>query len=289
MRLMSLFARPAFIPNFSDYSSLENVGMTGHRGVLGGILYSRLAEKRVNVHVYEADVNDERKIENWFRGKSFSHFFHFAALVPVNRVEADPLLAFQTNVVGTFNVVKNWIRTQAKQSWFFYCSSSHVYQPACGERNLSETSVTNPETFYGVTKLTAEHTAESLLKKLNFPFCIGRVFSFSHITQREPYLVPTLRRRIAEAKEGDTLDISNSSSVRDIQDAETVVDCVLHLAKRRAEGVVNIGTGEGKSVREIAEALVKASGKHLKLNGTDKETPGRLVADTTRLQSLLRP
>src|SRR6059036_3119648 len=176
------FPRPAFIPSFSDYSCFQSVGMTGGRGVLGGILRRRLAERKVRLKAYEADVNDEKDIEEWFSANKFSHFFHFAALVPVNLVEADPLLAYQTNVIGTFNVVKSWIRTQEKQSWFFHCSSSHVYAPARDGRNLSENGSTEPETFYGVTKLVAEQIAQPLLTKFDFPFCIGRIFSFSHVT-----------------------------------------------------------------------------------------------------------
>ena len=110
----------------------------------------------------------------------------------------------------------------------------------------------HPPTFYGATKLAAEQVVETLMGKLKFPYCIGRVFSFTHEHQSPPYLVPTLRRNIAALRDGDALKIDNPSAVRDIQDAEGVIDTVLHLARRAATGSVNIGTGVGRSVAEIA-------------------------------------
>src|SRR4051812_48621371 len=138
MHLDNLFPRPAFVPEFSDYSRFHNVGLTGGRGVLGSILRKRLADNDVTITCYEADLNDAAEVERWFSGRSFSHFFHFAAIVPVTRVEADPLHAFETNAIGTFTLVKHWIRTQTKESWFFHCSTSHVYAPARDQQNLTE-------------------------------------------------------------------------------------------------------------------------------------------------------
>ena len=69
------------------------------------------------------------------------YFFHFAALVPVTAVESDPVLAFQTNVVGTFNVCKQLLATQ-KNCWLFQCSSSHVYEPAADSRPIAEDAPT---------------------------------------------------------------------------------------------------------------------------------------------------
>ena len=123
--------------------------------------------------------------------------------------------------------------------------------------------------------------------KLMAPFCVGRVFSFTHANQAPPYLVPSLRQKIAALRDGDALEIDNPSSVRDIQDAEQVIDAILHLAQRAAVGTFNIGTGMGRSVSDIALAVAKALGKQIRVSGVDRAPPGSLIADTTRLRSLL--
>ncbi len=288
MNAASPFDRPAFIPEFSDYSRFRDatIGITGQRGILGGILYNRFVQAGVRVDVFAGNINDSKALDDWFSGKHFSHFFHFAAVVPVTTVETDPLTAYRTNAIGAFDVCSRLLQTPP-QCWLFHCSSSHVYRPTPQPVAIRETDETDPQTFYGVTKLAAERIIEPLLKKLPAPCCIGRVFSFSHREQKEPYLVPSLRSRILQLRDGDTLEVSNPSSVRDIQDAETIIDCVLHLADKRAQGIVNIGTGEGKSVSDIALRIARTLGKKITVKGVDHDAPGSLIADTQRLRALL--
>ena len=244
--------RAAIIPEFTDYDRLREhtVGLTGSRGILGGILKERLDRNGVATAAYPGDVNDSDALAGWFAGHRCRYFFHFAALVPVTKVESDPVSAFQTNVVGTFNVCKHLLATQ-KNCWLFQCSSSHVYQPATDVRPIAEDAPTIPLTFYGSTKLAAEGVVATLMSRLKAPYCIGRVFSFTHEHQAPPYLVPSLIAKISALRDGDTLEIDNPSSIRDIQDAEQVIDAILHLARHEALGTVNVGTGVGRSVSEI--------------------------------------
>ena len=282
-----LAARPAFLPPLPVPGPLrgEQVAVTGHRGVLGSLLAERLAAGGADVCAYPGDVNNAAALAAWLAGLRARHVFHFAALVPVERVEADALGAYQTNVIGTFNLCRAVILRQ-QPAWVFHCSTSHVYAPSAGSAPLAESAPTGPATWYGVTKLAAERVATELLGKARVAACVGRVFSCTHARQQPPYLVPSLRQRIAGMPDGGTLEVRNPSAVRDIQDAAHVVDAILLLAQARAEGIVNIGTGTGRSVRELACAVAAESGRRIVVAGQDTETGG-LVADTSRLRGLL--
>jgi len=283
------FSRAAFIPPFVDFAALrgQSIALTGQRGVLGGILLEQLSQHGIAVAAFAGNVNDEAAVLQWFGAHRFTHCFHFAAVVPVALVERDPLLAYQTNVFGTFNICKGMAATQPA-CWLFHSSSSHVYQPTDTAIGLAEDSPTVPRTFYGATKLAAEQTVNTVLTRLQLPYCIGRIFSFSHPRQQGDYLVPALQRNIQSLPAGAPLQISNPSSVRDIQDAEDVVDCILQLARARATGTVNIGTGTGLSVREIAAAVARALGRtDLTIAGVDRDAPGSLIADTRSLKRFM--
>jgi UDP-glucose 4-epimerase/GDP-4-dehydro-6-deoxy-D-mannose reductase len=282
--------RASFVPEYSDYAALRGhaVGLTGARGILGGILKARLDRRGIETAAYPGDVNNGDALSTWFADHRFRYFFHFAALVPVAAVEGDPLLAYQTNVVGTFNVCKPLLETQPG-CWLFHCSSSHVYQPTSTATPINEDAPKDPPTFYGATKLAAERVVETLMGKLLAPYCIGRVFSFTHAHQSPPYLVPSLRQKIAALRDGEALEIDNPSSVRDIQDAEQVIDAILHLAHRAAVGTINIGTGIGRSVDDIARSVAQALDKKIQVTGIDRGNPGSLIADITRLRTLLAP
>jgi UDP-glucose 4-epimerase len=283
------FARPAFLPPLTDLGPLRGaqVAMTGQRGVLGSLLAERLSAGGAQLACYAGDVNDAAAVASWCTTLRCSHFFHFAALVPVNLVEADPLQAYQTNVIGTFNVCRALARSH-RDCWYFQCSTSHVYRASEGAEPLAETAATGPGTYYGVTKLAAERVVAELLGKLAMRWCTGRVFSYSHARQRPPYLVPSLRERILATPEGGRLTVQNPSSVRDIQDASHVIEAILWLARLGATGLVNIGSGRGWPVRELALALARQAGRHIEVSGEDRDAPGALVADTTRLQRILQ-
>jgi nucleoside-diphosphate-sugar epimerase len=280
-------ARPAFLPPLAGLGPLAGaqVAITGQRGVLGSLLAARLADGGAQVHGYPGDVNDAGALAAWLAPLHARHVFHLAAVVPVERVEADPLGAYQANVIGTFNLCRAVI-LRRRPAWVFQCSTSHVYAPGTGSAPLAETAPTAPATWYGTTKLAAERVASELLGKAGVPCCIGRVFSYTHARQQPPYLVPVLRQRIAALPEGGTLEVRNPSAVRDIQDAAHVVDAILMLAMADARGIVNIGSGVGRSVRDLALAVAAESGRRVTVTGQDIETGG-LVADTTRLRELL--
>jgi nucleoside-diphosphate-sugar epimerase len=107
------------------------------------------------------------------------------------------------------------------------------------------------------------------------------------MTQKEPYLVPTLRRKIEEIAENGVLEIINPDSVRDIMDADTVIDCVLHLAKNRFKGILDIGSGKGMSIKEIGYHISKTLGKKIQIRGVNKTQPTCLVANVETLKKIL--
>ena len=284
------FEQPSFIPIFDDYSYFAGkcIGITGQRGVLGGILSQRFAAHHIKLEAYPSDITDLTTLHEWFKKHHFDYLFHFAAIVPVVQVTQDPLKAYRVNVIGSYNISHQVIETQP-HCWLFLASSSHVYKGSqiSGEELLKVGSAEEPESFYGTTKLMAERISRPILEHCKMNYCIGRIFSFSSTTQKEPYLIPTLSRRIAELAPDENLEIINPDSVRDIMDADTVIDSVLHLAKERYQGTLNIGSGHGMSVKELTIHLMKLLGKTNEILGVNKSQPNALVADINPLKQAI--
>jgi dTDP-glucose 4,6-dehydratase len=290
MKRSQFFEQPAFIPIFEDYSHFlgKCIGITGQKGLLGGILSERLVSHKVSVEAYPGDITDITTLEGWFRKYHFDYFFHFAAIVPVSEVMDNPLKAYDVNVVGSYNICKQIIETQTNCR-LFLASSSHVYKGrAISEESASTTGpAEEPDTFYGASKLAAERICCPILDQYAIDYCIGRIFSFSSPNQKEPYLVPTLCRKIEETPQDGVLEIINPDSVRDIMDADTVIDCVLGLAKKRFKGILDIGSGKGMSVKEIGYHISKMLGKKIQIRGVNKVQPNSLVADIETLKQVL--
>jgi len=285
-----IFEQPAFIPVFEDYRFLmdKHVGITGHEGVLGRILSERLKEQGIKISSYGGDITDVASLHGWFENHRFDYFFHFAAIVPIADVQRNPLRAYEVNAIGTYYICKEIIETQ-NACWFFMASTSHIYknQFSANLEYLKESSPKEPATLYGKTKLLAEQISVPLLEQYRIPYCIGRIFSFTSVMQKEPYLVPTLRRKIDATPENGILSIVNPDCVRDIIDAETVVDCIFHLARKYFRGIINIGSGEGKRIIDIARHIAESANKNIQIQGVNEATPDSLIADTALLKKVL--
>jgi UDP-glucose 4-epimerase len=288
MERTQLFEQPSFVPVFENYADFKGscVGITGHKGVLGTILHKRLTDNGIRVQAYDGDVLDIKSLADWFADNNLRYFFHFAAVVPVGLVESDPFAAYEANVIGTFNVCKHIVKTQ-RNCWLFLASSSHIYKMPEHSKPLVVGGAEEPDNFYGQSKLASEQVARPLLVKYNVPYCIGRIFSFSSVLQQEPYLVPTLMHKIEKMSDGHVLELINPDSVRDIMDADTVIDCILHLARNGFRGTINIGSGRGMSIEDIASHIAKLMKKNIVIHGVNKAKPGFLVADVRELKRVL--
>jgi len=287
-----LVDRPAFLPAFDSWQRLsgKRIAITGASGTLGKILCSRLDEQRVVYSAYQGDINEQDQFRAWVSEVKPDIFLHFAAIVPIQDVLANPTKAMKTNALSMLHIMDS-IRDFAENCWFFYASSSHVYQnPSHGSdvSTISEDSPTNPISLYGATKLAGESICRPMAGSYQISLCIGRIFSFYHDSQPDSYLIPSLRKRVREAADESTLELQNPGAIRDFLDAEMVVDAILWLSAARAEGPINIASGKGLSVGEIARRIARNEGKTIHFMESCSAVQSTLVANIGRLYNLIK-
>jgi GDP-4-dehydro-6-deoxy-D-mannose reductase len=157
---------------------------------------------------------------------------------------------------------------------------------------LREDAPLRPTTPYGVSKIAASFLA--LQAHLAHGLDVVRVRAFSHTGpgQTARFLVPALAARIAaaEREQQDEITAGSLDPVRDVSDVRDVVRAYRLLADRGAAGeVYNVCSGTGVSVREIADLLVAAARRPLRITVDPAlvrpvEVP-RLVGDASRLHA----
>lgn len=286
-----LVKRPAFLPEFDAWPLLEGnrIAITGASGTLGKILCARLNANSIGYSAYDGDIKNAEQVYSWINGADPDVFIHLAAMVAVQDVSDNPSLAMNTNALSMLHLLDG-VKSLLHPCWFFYASSSHVYPDAClNEISLpvSENTPTDPISLYGATKLAGESIAKAMSKHYQIPLCIGRIFSFYHHTQPESFLVPSLSRKIQEAAAGSQLELHNPDAIRDFLDAEMVVDAILWLSALRAEGIINIASGSGISVREIAKMISMHASKEIHFVESKAGAKSALVGDVRRLSELI--
>ena len=257
------------------------VGLTGHRGVLGGRIARKLESHGHKVRTFDGDIRSWDGSKQWARG--LDRIVHCAAIVPIIQVNSDPYGAAETNVLGTLNLAR--LAEFTKDRHLTYISTSHVYQES--PRPLAEDDALEPISLYGLTKLQGEQWVQALAPR----YMIVRVFSFFAGNQNERFLVPSLAKRIAAATKRATVDLANSDAIRDIASADWISETCSDLVLTDQTGIVNCGTGQEHTVADIARKLAKAMGRgdirwHL-LGTSPDHSRSQLVADVSRLTKFL--
>ena len=196
---------------------------------------------------FEGDVRDADAVKRWAAG--CDRIIHAAAIVPVGQVNASPGGAIAVNVAGTANVAA---AAAAANATLTYISTSHVYSPCSAP--LSERADIAPTSLYGLTKWNGEQWVQ----RLTAAPLILRLFSYFDSEQAPTYLVPALHDRVSNAPPNAVLRLFGYDSVRDIADAQWLVERVADLVLTDARGVINVATGKGRSIAAIA-ALTAAS------------------------------
>jgi nucleoside-diphosphate-sugar epimerase len=292
VKLAGLVPRPSFLPYFHSWEVLQriSIGITGNRGVLGTLLTQRLRQAGVEVYSFDGDITKPEELTNWIGKVRPEAVFHLAALVPVLKVEADPIAAMNVNATSLVSL-QDAIARFTPRCWLFLGSTSHVYAPVKLENGrcstLSESASTVPRSLYGATKLAGENIATPLALHFGTQLCVGRIFSYFHETQSASFLIPNLVKRIEDAGEGALVEVRDADNVRDFLHADMVIDAMLFLCSHRSCLTVNIGSGVPTSVGSVAEKLIALSKKNLTLKFIQADAPRGLVADIARLRKII--
>jgi UDP-glucose 4-epimerase len=232
-----------------------------------------------SVVFYEADIRDEKKMDEIFSAHEFSAVIHFAAFKAVGESCKMPLKYYENNISGTVTLLKVMDKHGVKK--VIFSSSATVY--GTPERlPLDENchlSTTNP---YGSTKLMMEGIMQDLYKADNaWNVILLRYFNpvGSHESGRigedpkgipnnlMPYVAQVASGKLAQISVfGDDYDTPDGTGVRDyIHVVDLALGHIAALERCQESGVhiYNLGTGRGYSVLEMIHAFEKACGKTL--------------------------
>ena len=102
--------------------------------------------------VIEGDIRNEADLKKAFEG-NIEAVFHFAAWKAVGESMEDPDKYAKNNICGTLAILNQMIKNEVKN--FIFSSSAAVY----GNPQylpIDEKHPTNPENYYGYTKLAIE-------------------------------------------------------------------------------------------------------------------------------------
>lgn len=146
-------------------------------------------------------------------------------------------------------------------------SSDAVY--ADSSVPLTETSATAPDTLHGVMHLAREVMFRSEIKA---PLAILRPSLLYGADDPHNGYGPNRFRRLANKGEPIVL-FGEGEERRDHVLIDDVAELTARVLYRRSTGALNVATGRVASFREIAEAVVRLSGKTVPVKGSPRSGP----------------
>jgi UDP-glucose 4-epimerase len=233
--------------------------------------------KRENVpgaatlHTFDVRSGDAARL---VREGGFDAIVHLAAQMDVRKSVADPVHDAGVNIVGTLNLVEALRASRTSTTCrFVFSSTGGVLYGDFNTPPNRETFAKDPESPYAISKLSAEYYLayyDRVHRLDTVALRYGNVYGPRQDPHGEAGVVAIFCGRILEGRPltifGDGQQTRDYVYVGDVA-AATYVAATARLPKREkldSRGI-NIGTGIGTSVNQLAKTLLAAAGTNTKI------------------------
>lgn len=224
-----------------------------------GYLDDLTDDRRQRCEVVLGDITDPFAPLEWVEGCEY--VFHLAALIAVPFSYKSPASYEAVNVRGTLHLLEACRRVGIRR--LIHTSTSEVYGTAV-RIPIAEDHPLQGQSPYAASKIAADKFAESFGRSYDLPVTVARPFNTFGPRQSARAIIPTI---IAQALVGDTVAIGAQEPIRDFLFVEDTARGLLALAACDAAvgRVVNLGTGVGISIGDLAREIVALIGGDKKI------------------------
>jgi NAD dependent epimerase/dehydratase len=246
------------------------------------------AEIRREVEVVTGDVRDPFGVRAAVRG--CRTVYHLAALIAIPYSYRSPQSFFETNVLGTLNVMQAALDEGVAR--VVHTSTSEVYGQA-RDFPIAETQALRAQSPYSASKIGADKVAESYHLAFGLPVVTVRPFNTYGPRQSARAIVPTIA---VQALAGLPVRLGSLTPTRDllfVGDTARGFMAAGAAPEKCLGEVINIGTGREISIGELARKVIAACGATVRVEpDAERVRPAtseidRLCAATARARDLL--
>ena len=296
--------------------------VTGGAGYIGSHVVRELMDTRSH-EIVVVDTMDKGNVINLFPENEFIQgeiqnkdvlkkvfqkkvdaVFHFAAWKAAGESMTDPQKYSINNINGTLSLLTAMVENDTKN--FIFSSSAAVYG-APVYLPIDEKHPLNPENYYGYTKLAIEENLKWYDKLKGIKFAALRYFNAAGyhpkglvkgLEKTPANLLPIVMEVVVGTRStfglfGEDYETPDGSCIRDyihVSDLATAhVLSLDYLLEKKESLIVNLGSENGYSVKEIIKHTEDIIGK--KLNYTIEKRragdPAKLLASSKKARELL--
>lgn len=268
-----------------------NYLITGITGFLGPHLAKQLIENGDNVfgllrgtrgteqelrdllpeHIFNkivflyGDMVHFRTCNNIMQEYKFDVICHLAAQTHPPTSFKDPIGTWETNVMGSINLITT-MQDHQPDCKFIFCSTVEVYgNEGIDKRKIKEDNVLLPANPYGASKCAIDLYICERMKNKQMNACVIRPFCFTGPRRGARFSIASDAVQIAKMMLGQqdpTLRVGNLDTSRAVTDVRDIANAFFLVSKNdKSRGkVYNVCGGLPMKMREYTDMLIKYSG-----------------------------
>tara|TARA_Y100000590_G_scaffold400552_1_gene484715 strand:- start:4510 stop:5502 length:993 start_codon:yes stop_codon:yes gene_type:complete len=231
---------------------------------------------------YKKIFGDVRDVDFLTRNISGSEIvIHLAALIAIPYSYDAAETYIDTNIKGTYNVIKAGIKNNIKH--IIITSTSEVYGSA-QNIPINENHRLLGQSPYAATKIAADQIALSFFHSFNAPITILRPFNTFGPRQSLRAVIPSII--IQCLKKNKFIKLGDITTTRDFSYVEDIVNCYSKvLNKKKSIGqVINVGSNYEISIKNLSELIINLTNSNSKIS-FDKKRLRPKLSEVTRLKA----
>lgn len=241
-----------------------------------------------NIEIIYGDIRDFDSIKAAMDDVDI--VFHLAALIAIPYSYTAPESYIDTNIKGTFNVLRAALDKGVSQ--LIHTSTSEVYGTAQFVPITEEHPLVG-QSPYSASKIGADQMAYAFHCSYDLPVSIVRPFNTFGPRQSVRAVIPTIINQVLSGTE--VLELGNVMTTRDFNFiTDTVRGMMAFIEKPDTFGkVINIGSGKEVTIKEVVESISKITGKALQIRVDEQRVRPemseveRLCASNEKAQKIL--
>ena len=281
----------------------DRIFVAGHGGLVGSAIVRRLnaAGFRNLLLATRADLDlcNQRAVDRFFSAEKPSHVFLAAARVGGIHANATaPADFIRDNLQIETNVIDSAYRHGTQKLVFL--GSSCIYPRLAAQPMREDSLLTGPleptNEAYAIAKIAGLKLCQAYRRQYGFRaitlmptnlYGPGDNFSLS-----SSHVLPALMRKFHEAVASGAGSVTvwgTGTPRREFLHVDDLADACLFLMRQYDdEAIVNVGTGEDLSIRELAELVARITGFRgaLDFDASKPDGTPRKLLDVSRLRSL---
>lgn len=252
----------------------------------------------------KGDILSESEIGNFLNEFKPEGVVHLAAFKAAGESMITPEKYSINNITGSLNIINAAVAAQVK---YFVFSSSAATYGAPRYMPVDENHPTEPENYYGYTKLAIEGFLSWYSKLKNMRFAALRYFNaagydihgrITGLEKNPANLIPVVMEALTGKRKemlvfGNDYNTPDGTGVRDYIHVNDLAighaEAFKYLERENKDLVVNLGVSKGTSVLEIINAAEKVSGQKVPYKIVERRPgdPASLVANPSKAFELL--